>query len=308
MSVRVLITGVSGFSGRFLANVAIQQHAHVFGLSRRDACIAGVSSLQADLLDRDAIVAAVHQAQPEVVFHLAAQTPAQRTQAGEESWLTYNQLSTFHLLEALRLECPRAKIVLASSSAIYGHVNDTHLPIDEQLPFQPTTMYGVSKASQELLALRYMNEYGMAIVRARPFNQVGPSEPTSMLTSTLAAQVVRIRSGAQPPIVRMWHRSTERDFTDIRDTVRAYWALAEFGQAGDVYNICSGVAVPIGDVVELLLQIAGITAEIEETGGAPRPGDIRTQSGSFRKIAAATGWQPTISLRQSLTDVLASFV
>jgi GDP-4-dehydro-6-deoxy-D-mannose reductase len=307
MPARVLITGASGFTGRFLAHVALAHGSQVFGLSRNPLPLHGVTSLPVDLLQRESVAAAVQQAQPDYIFHLAAQTPANRGRHDDESWLTYNQLTTFHLFEAVRAHCPSARILLASSSAIYGHVAEHLMPITEQLPFQPTTLYGFSKASQELLAMRYVSEHGLAIIRARPFNQVGPGEPLGMLTSTLAAQVARIRAGAQPAVVRMWHRATQRDFTDIRDTVQAYWSLIANGRPGDVYNICSGVAVPIGTLVESLLAIAGIEASIEETGGPPRPGDILTQVGSFQKLYAATGWQPVISLQQTLADLLASF-
>jgi GDP-4-dehydro-6-deoxy-D-mannose reductase len=139
---------------------------------------------------------------------------------------------------------------------------------------------------------------------ARPFNLVGPGEPQRMLTSTLAAQVLAITAGQAPPIVKMRHRATSRDFTDIRDAVRAYWALLERGVNGDVYNVCSGVATPISYVVERLLVLAGVTAQIEETGGGPGRGDVLTQRGSNHKLIAATAWHPEISLDQSLADLL----
>jgi len=307
MAARVFITGASGFTGRFLAHVALAHGAQVFGLSRRPLQHQGLVALQVDLLDREAVATAVQQAQPDYIFHLAAQTPANRTHTDEVDWLTYNQLTTFHVFEAVRVHCPLARVLLVSSSAIYGHVAEHLMPINEQLPFQPTTMYGFSKASQELLAMRYVSEHGLAIIRTRPFNQIGPGEPLGMLTSTLAAQVARIRAGEQPAIVRMWHRATQRDFTDIRDTVQAYWSLIEHGRPGDVYNICSGVAVPIGAIVEALLAIAGIHANIEETGGALRPGDVLTQVGDYQKLHTATGWHPVIPLQQTLADLLASF-
>jgi GDP-4-dehydro-6-deoxy-D-mannose reductase len=303
---KLLITGATGFSGRALAYVAQQNGADVYGLSRQTNTALPFRIFQADLPNYQSVAKVMQQITPDTIVHLAAQTPANTKQADESSWLHVNQLATYHLLEAARHYAPQARIIIASSSAIYGHVPEANMPITEAYPIQPTTMYGVSKATQELLAMRYVSEYGMSIIRARPFNQVGVGEPSGMLTSTLAIQVAQIKAGLHEPVIRMWHRSTQRDFTDIRDTAQAYWALLHQGIPGDVYNICSGRAVPIGVIAEELLRIAGIEARIEETGGAPRRNDILIQAGNNTKIATATGWQPTISLRQSLADLLQS--
>jgi GDP-4-dehydro-6-deoxy-D-mannose reductase len=301
---RILITGVGGFGGGFLARESLARGAEVFGLSRGGMAPEGVTPIHGDLLEPESAMRAVEVAAPTHVFHLAAQTPGNTPGNDDRSWVTINPLMTLHLLEALRRHAPAARILIVSSSAVYGHVPEDQLPIAEESPLQPTTMYGVSKATQELIAIRYAAEFGMPVVRVRPFNQVGPGEPPAMLASMLARQVAQIAAGAAPPVVRMRHRATRRDFTDVRDTARAYWAAIDNGAPGAVYNVCSGVPTPIGAIAERLLAIAGVDATIETTGGAPAPNDILVQCGSYRRLAAISGWQPQIDLDTSLADLL----
>jgi GDP-4-dehydro-6-deoxy-D-mannose reductase len=304
---RLLITGASGFVGRHMASYAVMRGATVFGISRRSETLPGIPLLTVDLRDAAAVVRALETTAPDGIIHLAASTPANSPTMELHSWLTETPIATLNLFEAARRCSPQATIVVVSSSAVYGHVPVERLPITEDYPIQPVTMYGVSKAVQELLALRYMAEYGMRIVRVRPFNLVGPGEPHAMLTSTLAAQVAAIAQGAQPAVVRMRHRATSRDFTDVRDAVAAYWVLLERGVPGGVYNVCSGTATPIGEIVEQLLHLAGVDARIEETG-SPAADDILVQAGSAERLRAATGWRPRFDLATSLRDVLATCV
>lgn len=304
---RLLITGASGFVGRHMASYAAMRGATVFGVSRRSETDASMSMLTADLNDAAETARTLEMAAPDAIIHLAARTPANSPKPALRDWLTETPLATLNLLEVARSSCPRAVILVVSSSAVYGHVPVERLPITEDYPLQPATMYGVSKAIQELLALRYVAEFGMHIVRARPFNLVGPGEPHAMLTSTLAAQVAAIALGKQPPVVRMRHRATSRDFIDVRDAVAAYWALLEHGEPGGVYNVCSGIVTPIGEIAERLLSLAGVDARIEETG-SHTPGDILAQAGSAERLRAATGWQPRYDLTRSLHDLFATFM
>jgi GDP-4-dehydro-6-deoxy-D-mannose reductase len=301
-----LITGASGFAGRNLAAYAAGQAAEIYELSRRDPAQAQGIGITADLTQLESIAQAVRTARPDYVAHLAAQTTANTPASDEREWLLTNPLITLNLLEAVRLYQPRARVLIVSSSSVYGHVPERDLPIRESAPLHPATMYGVSKATQELVAIRYAEEHGLDIVCARPFNQIGPGEPRAMLTSTLAAQVADIAAGRAPPIVRMRHRATRRDYTDIRDAVRAYWGILMLGKRGETYNICTGIATPIGEIAERLIAIAGISADIEETRHAPAAGDILVQAGSHTKLAQTIGWQPEYSLDQSLADLLRS--
>jgi GDP-4-dehydro-6-deoxy-D-mannose reductase len=303
---RVLVTGGSGFVGRHLAALLVEGGCSTWSLDRRGGQPAGTTAITADLRDPEAAARAVAESRPDQVFHLAARTPANGPESTPAEWLGGDPVATHHLLDALRIHAPWARALVISSSAVYGNVPAEAQPIPETSPLQPTTLYGVAKASVELVALRFHATHGLHVVRARPFNLVGPGEPSAMLTSTLATQVARIRRGEAPAVVRMRHRATARDYLDVRDAVRAYRRLIAEGEAGEVYNVCSGRAVAIGELVDHLLAIAGVEAAIEETAHSPSPGDITTQAGDARRLAGATGWAPEIPLDRSLADLLAA--
>jgi GDP-4-dehydro-6-deoxy-D-mannose reductase len=303
---RVLITGASGFTSGHLARWLRPRADALYGLSRRGVAAEGVIPLAADLEDAEATAAAVRESAPDRIFHLAARTPAAvAPDADERDWLRRDPVGTYNLLEAVRRHRPLARVLVVSSSAVCGHVAESALPIAETTPLAPVTMYGVSKAAVELTAARFAAAHGLCVVRARPFNLVGAGEPAGALTSVVAAQVARIAAGGEA-VVRIRHRATARDFTDVRDAVAAYAAILERGAPGEVYNVCTGRAVSIGIVVDGLLAAARVTARVEETAPAPTASDIRTQAGDPRKTAEATGWMPAIPLAQSLADLLAS--
>jgi GDP-4-dehydro-6-deoxy-D-mannose reductase len=304
--VRALVTGGSGFVGRHLAALLQEKGCGTWSLDRRGESPPGTKPVRADLLDPEAVADAVAGSRPDLVFHLAARTPANAPESTPSDWLGGDPVATHHLLEAVRAHAPGARVLVISSSAVYGDVPPEALPIAETAPLQPTTLYGVAKAAVELVALRFHATHGLHVVRVRPFNLVGPGEPVGMLTSTLAAQVARIAAGDAPPVVRMRHRATSRDYADVRDAVHAYWLLLERGEPGEVYNVCSGSAVAIGHLAERLLALAGVEARIEETAPVPAPGDILAQAGDGTRLAAATGWAPRIPLDRSLGDLLAS--
>lgn len=303
---RAFVTGGSGFVGRHLAALLLQEGCATWSLDRRGDAPPGTTPVRADLLDREAVARAVAESRPDLLFHLAARTPANAPGSTPSEWLGGDPVATHYLLEAVRAHAPGARVLVISSSAVYGHVPPEALPIAEAAPLQPTTLYGVAKAAVELVALRFHATDGLHVVRVRPFNLVGPGEPVGMLTTTLAAQVARIAAGKMPPVVRMRHRATSRDYLDVRDAVRAYWRLLEAGVGGEVYNLCSGRAVAIGTLAERLLALAGVLARVEETAPVPAPGDILAQAGDGSKLAAATRWVPEITLDRSLGDLLAS--
>jgi GDP-4-dehydro-6-deoxy-D-mannose reductase len=304
--VRALVTGGAGFVGRHLVALLRDEGVRVFSLDRRAQVPDGACALTADLLDVQAVERAVRESEPDLVFHLAGRTPANAPESTPAEWLGGDPVATHHLLEAVRTLTPEARVLVVSSSSVYGHVLPSALPVAEDAPLQPATLYGVAKAAAELVAQLFHAVHGLHVQRARPFNLVGPGEPAFMLTSTLAAQVARIASGESPPVVRMRHRATSRDYTDVRDAVRAYRLLLEKGAPGEVCNVCTGRAVAIGHLAERLLALAGVEGRIEETAPGPAPGDIPAQSGDGSRLAAATGWAPEVPLDRSLEDLLSS--
>lgn len=301
---RALITGGAGFVGRHLAARLVEQGWLVWSADRHSGGHAGTTRIECDLADPRLVDAAIKQARPRLVFHLAGRTPANAPESTASEWLSGDPVATHHLLEAVRVHAPDARVLIVSSSAVYG--NASVQPISEVAPLRPTTIYGVTKAAVELVADRFHTTHGLFVVRARAFNLLGPGEPPGMLTSTLALQVARIRSGAAEPVLRLRHRATARDYLDVRDAVRAYLQLLDHGVPGEVYNVCSGRATDIGFVADRLLDLAGVLASIEETAPAPLSGDVLTQAGDPARLAAACGWRAEIPLDRSLGDLLGS--
>jgi GDP-4-dehydro-6-deoxy-D-mannose reductase len=302
---RVLITGATGFAGRHLAQYALAQGAQVFGISLDSAFPPGVTGHQGDLVKPGVAESLMREARPERVFHLAALVPAEAAQIAPERLFTVNVLGTLRVLEAVRCCAPDARVLVVSSASIYGPVPPDRQPIAEDAPLNPATSYAVSKAMQDLLAGQYAVEHRLAVLRARTFNQTGPYEQPGLVCATLARQVAEIEAGRRAPHISLRYLFTQRDFADVRDVVRAYWLILERGTPGAAYNVCTGKAHSVGEVLHLLLAIARLSGvQIIEREQQLLPGDIALSLGNPSRLIRDTGWQPMISLEQSLRDLL----
>ena len=186
----------------------------------------------------------------------------------------------------------------------YGAVRPDELPIGEETPFRPTSPYGVSKVAQDVMALQYFQSHRLHLVRARSFNHIGPGQSDDFAASAFARQIAEIEAGRRPPVVRVGNLDSERDFTDVRDVVRAYWLLAQQGAPGEAYNVGSGVARPTRWLLETLLDLAQTPVSVETDPERMRPSDVPRSVCDNRKLVEATGWQPEIALRDSLCALL----
>jgi len=302
---RVLITGVCGFAGSHLAEYALAQGAKVAGIDLDEAFPAGVSAYPADVTQPAVVERVVQRVRPDRVFHLAALVPAGDVPIPPDRLITVNVLGTLRVLEAVRRHAPTATTLIISSASVYGAVPPARQPIDESAPFKPSTPYAASKAMQELLAIQYGAEHGLPVMRARTFNQTGPRETAGLVTATLARQVAEIEAGVRGPALAVRYLVTRRDFTDVRDVVRAYWLILERGIAGDAYNVCSGRAHSVADVLQMLLMLANLTGvQVVEREPHRRPSDAALSLGDPSRLTTTTGWQPSIPLEQSLRDLL----
>ncbi len=302
---RVLITGITGFTGRHLAEYALTQGAEVFGVALDKNFPPGVTGHQGDLTQPGVAETLVADVQPDHVFHLAALVPASGVQVAPEKLFVVNGLGTLRVLEAVRGHAPAARTLVVSSAAVYGPVPAERQPITEDAPFNPVTAYAASKAMQDLLAGQYAAGHGLPVMRARTFNQTGAGEQPGLVCATLARQVAEIEAGHRAPEISLRYLFTQRDFTDVRDVVRAYWLILGRGVAGAVYNVCSGKPHSIGDVLHLLLEIAGLSGvHIIERERQLLPGDVALSLGDPTHLMMATGWQPLIPLERSLRDLL----
>lgn len=290
---RALITGGRGFVGRWLA-------AHL----REAGDDVVVVDAETDVTDEAAIDQALAAARPDAVYHLAA-----RSHVGE-SWrdplnvLRVNVLGTAGVLAAARRANEDATVLVVSSAEVYGALSGAELPVSEDAPLRPATPYAASKAAAENVAVQAWLGYGQRVVVVRPFNHVGPGQPPTFAVPALARRVAEARrTGATELTVGTV--TTRRDFTDVRDVVRAYRLLVERGDPGTVYNVCSGVDVAISDVAHTLMALAGVDLRLVTDPALVRPVDVPVLRGDPSRLAAATGWAPLISLDETLRDVLA---
>jgi len=301
---RVLITGASGLAGGYLARACVAAGDEVVGLSRQGRAAEGAGAGRAvDVRDAAAVRGAVGDAAPQVVYHLAALSSVGRSWEDPAETLQTNVLSSVHLLEALRLEAPAARVVWVSSCEVYGR--PARLPISEDAPVQPASPYAVSKAAGEQLAGVYAQAYGLQVITARPFNHTGPEQRPIFILSSLARQAAEARlRGSESLRVATGNPHTRRDFTDVRDVVQAYRLLAERAEPA-VYNVSSGRSVSAAEQVALLAElIAPIQVEHVVDPGRVRAHEVMELAGSPERIRAATGWEPEIPFRETMRQTI----
>jgi GDP-4-dehydro-6-deoxy-D-mannose reductase len=301
---RVLITGASGFAGGYLARACADAGDEVIAVSRTPtAPSARVSQYELDLRQHDAVRALLRDAQPELIYHLAAQSSVGRSWEDPAETVDVNVSTAVNVLEGWRLDAPRARMVWVSSCQVYGTA--AHLPVDETAPLAPDNPYAVSKVTGELLAAVYADAHRLDLIRARPFNHSGPGQRPQFIVSSLARQAAEGRlSGAQRIVICTGNPDTRRDFTDVRDVVLAYRLLAQRAQPG-IYNVCSGRSVSPADQIQVL---AGVVAplEIEHVvdPARVRAHEVMDLRGSNARIGTAVGWKPQISFEQTMRDTL----
>ena len=301
----ILVTGASGFAGSHLVELLAAGH-RVVAWSHASAApdaIAGLARWEAvDLLDRDQVTAAVRGAQPSAIVHLAGAPHVGESWENTALPLAVNVLGTHRLLGAVREAGHPCRIVVAGSAHVYAPSQD---PIDENHEIAPASPYALSKLAQEQLALRAAGEDGLEVIVTRSFNHTGPRQKPSFVAPSMARQIAQIERGESEAVIRVGNLDAQRDLLDVRDTVRAYAALLTAGTPGAVYNIASGVATPIRDVLAALISRARVPIRIESDPARLRPNDIPVLVGDASRLRAATGWKPTIPFDRMIDDLLA---
>lgn len=304
---RALVTGASGFVGRYLTDRLAADNVEVFAAGGPHD---GGTHFPIDLLDVETLHAAFDLAQPGVVFHLAAQAFVPRAiEAPGETYQT-NVIGTANVLAALRAWRDRGKrsvrFVFVSSAEVYGAQPPEAMPIDESRAPNPSNPYAASKAAAEALVLGEARSFGVDAVITRAFNHIGPGQNERFAVPAFAAQLAAIARGGDP-VLLVGNLEPRRDFLDVRDVVDAYVAIAQSGRPGEVYNICSGSAISVREILGELIRIANVPVEVREDPARMRPVDVPVLYGSNEKLRGATGWSPRIPLRRTLQDVYASF-
>jgi GDP-4-dehydro-6-deoxy-D-mannose reductase len=307
---RALITGVTGFAGTHLAEMLLADaDVEVWGMMHQAQppellSLRSLQTLSCDLREPARVRDVLAELRPNWIFHLAGQSDVGGSWQASWGTIESNVRGQLNLLESmiqLRLD---ARILVVGSNNEYGLVSAADLPIDEETPLRPDTPYGVSKIAQDMLGLQFFLSHGVRAVRVRCFNYIGPRQSDKFVAAAFARQIAEIEAGMREPVLRVGNLSTERDFTDVRDMVRAYRLALACCADGEVYNIGSGRAVPIRHLLDVLLSYARCAVRVETEPERLRPSDVPRSVCNPTKFHAATGWEARVPIEQSLRDVL----
>jgi len=305
------ITGITGFAGSHLAELLLKKGYKVYGLCRWRSRTENIEKIknklhliEGDLLDSHSLQKAMIDIRPELVFHLAAQSFVPASWTSPAVTLEINVVGPCNLFEAIRAAKIDPVIQIACSSEEYGLVKPEEVPIKETNPLRPLSPYGVSKLAMDYLGYQYFKSYGIKIVRTRGFNHTGPRRGEVFAESSFAKQIAEIEKGKKEPVILVGNLEAKRDYTDVRDMVNGYFLAATKGKPGEVYNICSGKAVKISEVLEILLKMSKVKTKIVQDPARMRPSDVPILQGDYSKFKRRTGWEPKIPLQKTLKDLL----
>jgi GDP-4-dehydro-6-deoxy-D-mannose reductase len=310
---RALITGITGFAGSHLAEYILAEHpdVEVFGTFRWRSRMDNVEHLdkkitlvEADLRDYSSMHHALEVSKPDFIFHLAAQSFVPSSWNAPNDTIVTNATGQTNLFEAIRILGLDPVVQIACSSEQYGLVLPDEVPIRETNPLRPLSPYAVSKVAQDYLGYQYFQSYGLKVIRTRGFNHTGPRRGQVFVTSNFCSQVAAIELGLQEPVIRVGNIEAIRDFTDVRDMVRAYWLAVTKAKPGEVYNIATGHGIRIREMLDRVLALSRVEVKVEVDPTRLRPSDVEILIGDSSKFRADTGWEPLIPFEQTLNDLL----
>jgi GDP-4-dehydro-6-deoxy-D-mannose reductase len=310
---RILVTGVSGFAGSYLAEALLDQDGvQLFGTSRRGQWPVELPHLAERVIvhrwqlgDAAGIEAILREVQPEQIYHLAGYSNAGQSLREPEAAWADNLAGTRCLYEAVQRWGGRPRILYVGSGLVYGDLKDSGSAHDESSPFQPSSPYAASKAAADSLSEQYARCAGLEIVRVRPFNHIGPRQTPEYSVAHFAQQLAAIEGGKQAPVLETGNLEPRRDLTDVRDMVEAYMLLMAHGRTGEAYNAGTGRTHSIRDVLERLLALAQLKIEVRQRPGLVRSRDTMVICANARKLRNETGWRPQRTLEETLADILA---
>lgn len=309
---RVLITGVTGFAGSHLVEFLHSRgDCEIHGIYRWRSRTENIEHLsdvltmhECDLRDATNTHETIARIKPDWIFHLAAQSFVPTSWVAPSESLTTNIMAQVNIFEAVRRLGLKTRIQLACSSEEYGMVYADEVPIKETNPLRPLSPYAVSKVAQDMLGYQYWMSWKVDSVRTRGFNHEGPRRGPVFVISDFAKQIADIEKGRKKPVLSVGNLDAKRDFTDVRDMVRAYVLALEKCEPGEVYNICRGQCWTIREMLDMLLAMSTVKIEVRQDPARLRPSDVQILLGDNSKFVAATGWQPVIPFEQTLRDML----
>lgn len=310
---RVLVTGATGFVGRHLAALlAARPDTLVFGTAHQStatpsADVPGIDASRlfaGDLTDARFAEEIVREARPDWLIHLAAQASVPASWEDPERTLVNNLVGQLQLLEAASRHAKEARILVAGSAEEYGLARPEDLPLTEDAPLRPGSPYAVSKIAQDYLGLQYHLGRHLAVIRVRPFNLIGPGQSDRFALPSFARQIAEAEAGLRPPTIAVGNLDARRDYTDVRDAVRAYVLLLERGRIGEVYNVGGGAVRTVRELFDALCALARCRLEVTVDPARLRPADVPVMQSDSRKLQVDVGWRPEIPIDQSLRDIL----
>jgi GDP-4-dehydro-6-deoxy-D-mannose reductase len=311
---KVLVTGVTGFAGSHLVDFILAEKpgTEITGIQRWRSRTENIEHfadkirlVECDLRDASSVRDVLDEERPDWIFHLAAQSFVPTSWTAPTESLVTNIIGQLNIFEAVKKLGIKPRIQLACSSEEYGLVLENELPIKETNPLRPLSPYAVSKVGQDMLGYQYWMSFRIPVVRTRGFNHEGPRRGPVFVCSDFAKQIADIEKGRRAPVVRVGNLEARRDFTDVRDVVRAYWLALEKGEPGEVYNIASGRAWTIREMLDLLLGMSKAKIKVEEDPARMRPSDVPVLLGDASKFRDRTGWSPKIPFEKTIADLLA---
>ena len=306
---RSLIIGGSGFVGAYLIRHLRELGQEVAVTKMPGERLAWTDSdriqvLDLDILDERAVLQTMASVQPDVVYHLAAQSSVAISWERPQLTADVNIRGCISVLEAVRAQKKTIRVLLVGSGEEYGKILPRELPVREDHPVRPESIYAVTKACQNMTGVVYARAYGMQVVMVRAFNHIGPGQSPVFVVSDFCRQTAQIEAGGKDAVIRTGNLEVKRDFTDVRDVVRAYELLAHRGRAGETYNVGSGRAVSIGDILKMIIHQSKLPVRVEPDPEKFRPLDIPVVEADISRLRKDTGWEPKIRLQQTIQETL----
>lgn len=301
---KALITGVNGFVGNYLSKYLIEQGYTVYGTVIEDnVSMENINIKKMNLLNKEEVNETIKSINPDCIFHLAGQSAVGLSWKLTTLTMDVNINGTINLLDAVRENNIDTKVLIIGSSDQYGIIKPEDCPINEEKLLNPTSPYAISKMAQEQVAKLYVNSYKMNLIMVRAFNHIGPMQSKNFVVSDFASKIAEIEKGAEP-VIRVGNLEAYRDFTDVRDIVRGYVMLMEKGEIGQIYNIGSGNAYKIQDILDILLSLSATKIKIEIDPEKLRPSDVPIIQCDNSKIEAHINWNTKYDIKDTLKDTL----
>lgn len=304
---KALIIGAGGFVGSYLIDCLHDEfHMEVYATKLKDTELSHPSAqvYDLDILSKDDIVELLYNIRPDYIFHLAAQSSVSVAWKNPMMTIDVNIKGSVNVMDAVRELYYKPRILVIGSGEEYGHIKEGETPISEETLLRPGNIYAATKACQNMIGSIYAKAYDMEMMLVRAFNHVGPGQAPLFVVSDFCKQTAEIEKGLKEPVIHVGNLSARRDFTDVRDVVRAYALLVLKGTAGETYNVGSGNAMAIRDILDMIVGMSSADIKVEIDRNKIRPVDVPVIEADITKINRETGWKPVISIEQTIRETL----